>query len=135
MRSKSNESIMAPAAIAPDQGRSCVYNLDLLVSALAPLSYKRTGFLSALVGLLQDKALAIPLFAPAGEHFEKRGRTLRILSPNIPYARVLPLSVVVAWRAGILVLGQGIRFRHQLDPLSHSLRCRLDGRRLAGIDL
>ena len=104
-------------------------------SLLSLLSYKRAGFLSVLVDLLQDKALAIPLFAPAGEHFEKRGRTLRILRPNKPYSRVLPLSVVVARRAGILVLGQGIRFRHQLDPLSHSLRCRLNGRRLAGIDL
>src|SRR5262245_40541528 len=93
MRSKSKESIMAPEAIAPDQSRRCTCNLDLFVSALAPLSYKRAGFLSALVGLLHDETSKIPLFAPAGEHFEKRGRTLRILRPNKPYSRILPHKV------------------------------------------
>jgi len=72
---------------------------------LLPPVWNGPAPLSALLDLLYDETFEVPLFAPAGEHFEKRWRTLRILCSHKPDACVLPLTVVVTWRAGILVLG------------------------------
>src|SRR5438034_7607627 len=80
MRRKSAEFIMAPGAVAPDQGRISACTLGLFFSSLALPSYKRAGSISALLDLLNDETLKITLFAPAGEHLVKRHRAFGVLA-------------------------------------------------------